>query len=97
MSPAVEDPDRQLLACRRATGEIRDNIARVVGTTSPSHEWDLIQVDTCSCSAKKEAAHKYKGGSSQTRIDEVDSEEDAVEYLSELKRRYEEGKTTRLP
>jgi len=38
---------------------------------------------------------KYKGR--KTRLDEVETEEEASEYLKGIQRRYEEGKTTRLP
>jgi hypothetical protein len=45
----------------------------------------------------EELQEEYEEGGSKTRIDEVETEEDANDYLESLKRRHEEGKTTRLP
>lgn len=33
----------------------------------------------------------------ETRLDEVETQEEALSYLEGVKRRHEEGKTTRLP
>ncbi|MFB6273839.1 MAG: hypothetical protein ABEL51_13175 [Salinibacter sp.] len=57
-----------------------------------------ISAEPSSCrEIKREAAKKHKGESSRTRIDDVETEEDAIGYLKGVRRRHEEGKTTRLP
>lgn len=92
MTPSVLDPDRQL----REREQLRDGIrsVRVVFKTEGGWSADIRPVG---CEVKAEAAKKYKGESSKTRLEDVETEEDAQEYIEWLQRSYEEGETTRLP
>lgn len=49
------------------------------------------------CEAKEKARQKYSDASPKTRIDEVETEEEAEEYLQSIRELSEKGKTTRLP
>jgi len=93
MSPAVVDPDRQLSDREEAKDQIRGGLVRVTGITSslPSRAFRKGSRDRKgSCKPSP-----YKGRTA--RIDNVETEEDALRYLEGVKRRHEEGKTTRLP
>jgi hypothetical protein len=92
MSTATLEPSRDIPSSEFIRRQVRKCSFHVV---LGSEEWDVVGAS--GCDAKRNARKKYKDGSSKTRIDDVETEEDANEYLKRLKRRHGEDKTTRLP
>lgn len=92
MSTATFEPNRELPSSEFIRRQVRKRSFQVV---LGSNESDVVGVS--GCGVKRNARKKYKDGSSKTRIDDVETEEEADEYLKRLKRRHGEDKTTRLP
>jgi hypothetical protein len=91
MSTSILEPDRDLPTPTFLRRQVQ---TRSVFVVLGSEGRDSTEAS--GCDAKRNARKKYEGRSSETRIDDVETEEDANEYLERLKRRHEEGKTTRL-
>jgi len=84
LQPNQESPERVRQQIRR----------RSVHVFAAAGGWET-RIPPRNCEAKEEAA-KYEGESPETQIDDVETKEEALEYLRGVKRRREEGKTTRL-
>ncbi|WP_263788119.1 hypothetical protein [Salinibacter grassmerensis] len=96
--PGPDRPDADCLA-----GHLRRNefvLERPTSSSGPSalhrRKDPQDKRDHHGCAVMEEA-RKYRGSSAGTRTDEIETEEEAGEYLKGLRRRYEEGETTRLP